>query len=264
MVLLAALSGCRHSAAPSGNGQVRPSVHIAVPHNLNEMVRFSASLANAFDTVPVISVLDSVRTGKESLDEFSELAGQVWNDPNSPLRNDEFYIPVLNAKIASGFYDEASVTRLDYQVRLMSQNRLGRKANDIVYTEKDGSTGYLYRLDSEYTLVYFNNPGCEMCSQLTSDLKNSMLISALVDNGLMKILSVYPDEDLDEWNSHYDEQPSSWIRCYDKGCRIREMGTYSLEAIPSLYLLDRNRRVIVKDASDLRQIEIALSQNLGQ
>lgn len=96
-----------------------------------------------------------------------------------------------------------------------------------------------------------------MCGQVSSDLKSSEIISGLVENGMLTVLSVYPDEDIGEWTRHYDEQPSSWIRCYDRGCRIREKGLYNLEAIPSLYLLDRNKRVILKDVSDVAQIEFA-------
>ena len=35
------------------------------------------------------------------LDYFTMLAQQVIHDPNSPLRNDEFYIPVMQAVLAS-------------------------------------------------------------------------------------------------------------------------------------------------------------------
>ena len=40
------------------------------------------------------------------LDYFTMLAELVIHDPNSPLRNDEFYIPVLRAVLASPYYDE--------------------------------------------------------------------------------------------------------------------------------------------------------------
>lgn len=257
ILLLTVFCGCRRNAGKADAGPVRPAMQTAVPQNLNEMALFSASLVSVYDTLPIISLLDSVRNTRAALDEFSELARQVWSNPNSPLRNDEFFIPVLRTMIGSGFYDEASVIRYKYQLGLLLQNRPGHRANEIVYTEKDGTTGYLNSIQSEFTLLYFNNPGCEMCGQVSSDLKSSEIISGLVENGMLTVLSVYPDEDIGEWTLHYDEQPSSWIRCYDRGCRIREKGLYNLEAIPSLYLLDRNKRVILKDVSDVAQIEFA-------
>ena len=46
-----------------------------------------------------------------------------------------------------------------------------------------------------------------------------------------------------------------WITAYDAGCLVRENGTYDLTAIPSLYLLDSDKRVLVKDSTDVPYIE---------
>ena len=239
------------------------SISAGVPHNMAEMEMIARSLSGALDTIPVLKLLDKVKHNKGALDEFAQLAKTTWNDANSPYRNDELYLPVLRAQISSGLYDEASVIRLNYQENLLSQNRLGRKANDIEFMTRDGHSGHLYDISSRFTLLYFNNPGCNMCAEITAGLKASGIMSFLVSSGVLKILSIYPDELLDEWLEHYDEQPSSWIRSYDKGCRILQNGTYNLAAIPSLYLLDANKTVLIKDASDVRQIELAITNLLN-
>lgn len=56
--------------------------------------------------------------------------------------------------------------------------------------------------------------------------------------------------------ARYREQiPASWINAYDDGCVLREKGLYDLSAIPSLYLLDAQKRVLVKDATDVALVE---------
>ncbi|MGL5787737.1 MAG: hypothetical protein ACRCX4_13120 [Bacteroidales bacterium] len=50
----------------------------------------------------------------------------------------------------------------------------------------------------------------------------SDVISRMEDIGKLKILSVYPDEDLDEWLKHKDEQPDQWIRGYDSSIEIKK------------------------------------------
>ncbi|MFR6415723.1 MAG: DUF5106 domain-containing protein [Alistipes shahii] len=58
------------------------------------------------DSAPMDSLMRRASSSKPMLDYFAMLAGTVLHDPNSPLRNDEFYIPVLRAQLASPFYDE--------------------------------------------------------------------------------------------------------------------------------------------------------------
>jgi len=59
-------------------------------------------------------------------------------------------------------------------------------------------------------------------------------------------LSVYPDEDLAIWKQNQSEIPSSWINSYDKGV-IKKQELYDLKAIPTLYLLDKSKMVLLKD-----------------
>ena len=44
------------------------------------------------------------------------------------------------------------------------------------------------------------------------------------------------------------ENPSWWISAYDKGPKILNGDIYDLKAIPTLYLLDGAKTVMLKDA----------------
>lgn len=207
------------------------------------------------DSRPIEKLMEKCLTDKPLMDLFSMLAERVLNDPNSPYREDELYMPVLQARIASGLYDNASQIRDRHTLELAMQNRIGHKANDFKYTLKDGSTGTLYGVKAPYTLVFINNPGCNMCRTVRESICASQYLMQLIDNGIVRVVGIYPDEDLDEWNEYYDEIPSNWINAYDKGCTIRRNGTYKLNAIPALYLLDADKTVLVKDGTDVSAIE---------
>ncbi|MEI3555036.1 MAG: DUF5106 domain-containing protein [Alistipes senegalensis] len=58
------------------------------------------------DPAPMDSLMRRAAVSRPMLDYFSMLADGVLHDPNSPLRNDEFYIPVLRAQLAAPWYDE--------------------------------------------------------------------------------------------------------------------------------------------------------------
>ena len=207
------------------------------------------------DGAPMDSLMRRAAVSRPMLDYFAMLADQVLGDPNSPLRNDEFYIPVLRAQLSSPWYDEYERLAPEYRLSLASQNRIGQPANDFSYTLASGATGSLYGLRAEYVLLFINNPGCPMCREIREAISASPMLTELIEHGRLRVLALYPDENLDEWCAYREQIPASWINAYDDGCVLREKGLYDLSAIPSLYLLDAQKRVLVKDATDVALVE---------
>ena len=207
------------------------------------------------DGAPMDSLMRRASTSRRMLDYFSKMAEVVLHDPNSPLRNDEFYIPVLEAQLRAPWYDEYERIAPQYDLQIARQNRLGQPANDFRYTLASGRSGTLYGVDAEYVLLFINNPGCAMCREIREAISSSPMLTEMIEHGRLQVLAIYPDEDLSEWRAYRDEMPASWINAYDKGCVIRNELLYDLQAIPALYLLDRNKRVLVKDSVDVAQIE---------
>ena len=104
-------------------------------------------------------------------------------------------------------------------------------------------------------MLFIYNPGCAMCREIREAITSSPMLSEMIERGRLKVLALYPDEDLTEWRDYRDHIPASWINAYDKGCVVRDRELYDLKAIPALYLLDRDKRVLVKDGTDPGQIE---------
>lgn len=207
------------------------------------------------DGAPMDSLMRRAAVSRPMLDYFAMLADRVLGDPNSPLRNDEFYIPVLRVQLSSPWYDEYERLAPEYRLSLASQNRIGQPANDFRYTLASGATGTLYGLRAEYVLLFINNPGCPMCREIREAISASPMLTELIEHGRLRVLALYPDENLDEWRAYREQIPASWINAYDDGCVLREKGLYDLSAIPSLYLLDAQKRVLVKDATDVALVE---------
>ncbi|MCH5304870.1 MAG: DUF5106 domain-containing protein [Rikenella sp.] len=194
---------------------------------------------------------------------FRQLTGFLippFSDPNSPIRNDEFYIPLLEAVIASPFYDSAEKIRPEFQLEMARKNRVGRPAADFVYTLADGRTGRLYDIEAPFTLVYINNPDCHACEEMLQQLKTSSVIDNCLKNGRLQIVAIYPDEDLAAWRKHRAEVPAEWINGYDAALTMRREELYDLRAIPSLYLLDADKRVVLKDCTSVGWVESCLVQ----
>lgn len=212
------------------------------------------------DGAPMDSLMRRASASRPMLDYFTMLAEQVIHDPNSPLRNDEFYIPVLRAVLASPYYDEYERIGPSYDLNMAMQNRIGERANDFRYTLASGAGGTLYGLEAEYVLLFVNNPGCPMCRRLREEIASSPMLSEMIERGRLRVLALYPDEDLAAWREYRERMPASWINAYDRGCVIREQGLYDFHAIPALYLFDRDKRVLVKDSTDVPAIEEAIDR----
>lgn len=192
-------------------------------------------------------------------DFFAFVTEGVLHNPNSPMRNDELYIPILEVLVESPLYDEYDRIAPLYDLEMARQNRIGNVANDFVFTLASGKTGRLHSIDSEYVILMFSNPGCPMCREIIEEITSSPLINEMMENNLVEVLAIYPDEDLEAWRDHISDIPKSWVNAYDAGMRITEARSYNLQAIPSLYLLDSEKHVIIKDGTSVAQIENAIA-----
>ena len=164
---------------------------------------------------------------------FTDLAEKYLYDPNSPMRNEELYIPVLDAMLESTVLDDTEKILPKGRRELAEQNRLGRQAEDFTYTLVSGKSGTLYGVKADYTLLFINNPGCHACEEGIKELKQALAINKEFEAGNLKILSVYPDEDKEEWERHLSDFPKEWINGYDKKLMIKEKNLYDLKAIPT-------------------------------
>jgi hypothetical protein len=132
-------------------------------------------------------------------------------------------------------------------------------ANDFEYTLKDGTTGRLHDIDADYTILMFNNPDCPMCREIIDEIGASPMLNEMQELGRVRVIAVYPDSDLEAWHRYHAQMPRRWIVSYDDGCFLDNNDLYNLSAIPSLYLLDAHKRVIIKDGISVMQIEDAIA-----
>lgn len=179
-------------------------------------------------------------------------------DPNSPMRNEELFISVLRYLVESQDVADVDKLRPEQQLKMVLKNRVGEVAADFDYTLHGGVTKKMHNLSAKYTLLFFNTPGCEDCERVKHCIVDSELFDKLHSHGELQILAIYPESDLDLWSSAlYDD---IFINSYDKGQIITKSNLYDLRAIPTLYLLDNQKRVILKDTY-IEQVEAFFMQN---
>jgi len=179
---------------------------------------------------------------------FTELVSKYLYDPNSPFRNEDYYLPFVKGLASSGFTSDELRTAYRYEAESCALNPFGSKAPDFGYEDIDGRRHRLYDIKADLTLLFFSNPGCTACKTIMDDLQDAAEFERWIAEGRLAIASIYIDRELDTWRDYEPNYPESWITGYDYKFIIRDDRLYDVRAIPSLYLLDSDKRVILKDA----------------
>lgn len=205
-----------------------------------------------YTTQPVVSasIRSMLKKSEQQLMMFDWFAGlyeKYLYDPNSPMRNDEYYIPFLETLIDSPM--PGNKARYKLLLGLAAKNRVGNPAADFSYTTAKGLSGSLYSLRSTYTLIFFYNPDCRTCRDISTQLQSSPAVSSLTSSGRLTILAIYTDNDTATWRRYLPQMPATWIVAHDHEQRINSDELYDLKAIPSIYLLDETKKVLLKDAT---------------
>ena len=171
-------------------------------------------------------------------------------DPNSPYRNEEIFLHI--AEYMSSYQGIDSISRVRFQqiANDCSLNRLGEVVTDFTYATLNDGESTLHSIKSDYVFLFFSNPGCNSCFNIIQSIKSSEKITRLQKEGRLTILNMYIDEDLENWIGYMKEYPKNWINAYDPNISIKNNKLYSIRAIPSIYLLDKEKRAILKDAPE--------------
>lgn len=181
---------------------------------------------------------------------FANLAEKYLYDANSPLHNEEWYIPFLQAILSSTVPTTIDKIRPQYQLEWALKNRTGNPATDFSYISSDGNLSSLYQTSGEYLLLIFYDPTCEHCHEITRKLQYSSCLQHQSQSHKLRILSIDTESgNTDLWKKGIRQFPTHWITGYDKNKKILNQGLYDLKAMPSLYLLDKNKKIILKDTS---------------
>lgn len=193
------------------------------------------------------SMLDAAQADSAVYRYFTDLYKKYFYMGNSPLMNDEYYIPALEHMLNSPHLDTSAQTSVQLDLNRIRRNLPGQRAEDFSYTLASGETWSLHRLRADFTLLVFNNPDCSACKEVQTQMTASPLLSELIRLGHLQVLALYPDADLEAWHKHRDQLPSAWINAYDQEQRILLNELYDLKAIPMLYLLDAQKNVLLRD-----------------
>ena len=185
---------------------------------------------------------------------FEEMVPKYLYDPNSPFRDEDLYLPYVTGLSGSYLVAEDMKPSYSYDASMCSINQVGTTAADFTFTDLNGRRHNLHGIKAGYTLLFFTNPGCNACKEIVEQIEGSRELQKLISEGKLAVVNVYIDQDIAKWKSYAAEYPTSWYSGYDQDYAIRQGVKYNVRAIPSLYLLDSEKKVVMKDAPEEKVI----------
>jgi hypothetical protein len=188
----------------------------------------------------------SANTNKKALIILNELAEKYFHDTASPMYNESIFINFLSEIVKSKSLNDSEKLRYEWLLQSCLKNSPGEVSADITFTSYDGNTLTLHNsYSTPYALLLLHDHDCDNCHQLIALLRNNEDLNHLISENILTVIAI----DIAESTIANDEYiPNNWISGYDEGTAI-ENEDYIIPATPSCYLLDAERKVLIKDAT---------------
>ncbi len=232
------------------------------PEEMRQSVRKFMLDSKTISTKNAVEAMDSMLRKVDDSVAFryvSAVMETALGRPESEYRNDDLYIHLQEARLNTSFYISQERDAIEANLRLTQQNRPGAEANNFSYSLASGEIKTMHDIDADYTLLFFYNPECPACKQMKAALYTDPIVNGRIMEGRLAVLAIYTDSDTVLWRKHLGEMPGNWIMGRDHEERLWKERVYDLRAIPSVYLLDRMKRVILKDCQTESTISEALN-----
>lgn len=219
------------------------------------------SFVNFLSIIPIIEDAKAIESGVKQLMDKAEidiylyrrfmfLAEKYLYEPNSPMVNDEYYIYFLQQINSSSILSAVDKSRTEYLYKIVTKNRVGSQAVDFSFITSQKELLTLYSIKADELILVFYDPECEHCAEIINKLKDNVELNNKILSGKTKVLAVYPDGDRILWEKSHHQMPNNWIIAFASS-PIQPIGKYVFRALPSIYVLDKNKKVIVKDITTL-------------
>lgn len=156
------------------------------------------------------------------------LADRIYLSGNAPWVSEE-YLAELRKKIDR-----------------LRPNLIGVKATELIMNSFSGNYVSLYDIDADFTILYFWEPDCGHCKEATPKLKE--FYDRNRDKGI-EVFAVCTRDDREKWQDYIITNNLNWINGWDPERLSRYDYYYNIESTPTVYILDRDKKIIAKRLS---------------
>ena len=256
----------------------------------NVLLEAETQLVNFFSVI-LVATPDSARKAVNNLLDkagssyqcLMDIAEKYFYNVNSPYYCEEMLLPFLDHKIARADIPEIEKSREKYLAFMIRRNSVGHVAENFEYTTSKGKVCHLWDHFWEYgirvskpacngngegveykaeklkfppLMVVFFTADCRDCREGIVSLSYSAIVRNLVKEKKLRVLAICTEGNLSSVSSII---PKDWISGSDGGYITRHR-LYSIRHTPSVYYMDEEGTVLLRDASVSSAIQFLLER----
>jgi peroxiredoxin len=174
---------------------------------------------------------------------------------------DKFHFDDVITYIADNFQDPNSCedqtrkSSLQKKLETFQKLAIGKTAPELEVPDTKNKPVKLSGISSEYTLLVFWSTQCPHCVAMMPRLKE---IYAKQQPRRFEVMSVSIDTSRTAWTAYLKEEKLNWINVSDlKGFYGKSADDYNIYATPTIFLLDREKKILAKPIT-LMELEQSL------
>ena len=184
----------------------------------------------------------------EVMDFMIDCSQKYLYEKGSPNRNHQMLSALIQTVFNSTELDSNQKETAQKMLTNCNRNSFNSVAPDFKFETVTGKIDNLYNNTSDYTLIFFFDPLCQSCLVMGEEIYKSEIINEFAKNMNVSLLYITPYiDDMEKLNTYFIDLPEGWILGFNPEEKIIREKLYFWEYIPSLYLIDSNKKIILKD-----------------
>jgi len=215
---------------------------------LKHFVGLLASTNEAEAKQAINRLLTKAVCNGESYKLIVQLLDKLLNDKTVLTRNENLGIHLLEQAEASYLFSDEEKKGYKKKKALIELNKVGTTAKGLLLETPNKEDLKLSQIHTEYIILYFFDPTNDACKQNTIFLQHNPFISLALTEKRLKILAIYTKNNYEAWHK-WAVSETKWTHGWDKNNTIKNKNLYDLSTLPTIYLLDKNKKVLMKECN---------------
>jgi thiol-disulfide isomerase/thioredoxin len=183
------------------------------------------------------------------------------------MGQDAVFVHLFNkyhSKGLSSWLNEKQMEAITRRAYMLMANLVGEKAANLELIDINGKINALYDVNADYTVISFWDPNCGHCKEEMPRIDS--LYKANWKDKNVKIYAVMTEADTMAWKKYIAEHNIGyWTNVYQslemmmeekKSYQPSYKQLYDITQTPTLYLLDKEKRIIAKKLTPLQLNEM--------
>ena len=208
-----------------------------------------------------------VEQTKEAKENFKYVVHFVTNhyEKSKVMGMDAVFVHMAEKYYLTGqvfWMDSTKIAKVEERATALSPLLLGKIAPNIILPDTNGENSKwhnLHKIDADFTILYFWDPGCGHCKKATPKL--SEWYSESKDKYNLEVFAVCTELETKDWKKFIRDKKLSFLNVSDnpeinknaaKYLHLTTLNSlnfrniYDIYSTPVVYVLDRNKEIIAK------------------